>query len=81
MRDPDDPLAYFGIPDDLPDCCPGVIVVGLRTGGTLYYSYEDPAEARRVWDANTVPISPGEKAFLFQEGVLVAFKVAPVAIH
>ena len=62
----------FEVPEDLPLTAPAVIVVGLADGATLYRCFDDEISARAAWDEG-VTLAHNEKAFLFVEGILVAF--------
>ena len=59
------------IPDELPLLAPAVVVT-THPSGHLFRLFETEAAARIYWeDARNVP--PGERAFLFLQGDLVAF--------
>jgi hypothetical protein len=66
------PSSNWDLPQDLPSSAPAVIAVDIGHGGTLYRVFDSPAAAQVVWD-DEVQIRKGERAFLFNQGVLVAF--------
>ena len=62
----------FEVPASPPLTAPAVIVVGLTDGATLYRRFDDEESARAAWDEG-LTLARNAKAFLFVEGILVAF--------
>jgi len=71
-KPPDLPGLPAEVPSDLPLTAPAVIVVDLTDGGTLYRCFDDEFTAQAAWE-DGITLAHKEKAFLFINGILVAF--------
>lgn len=70
----DVPLIPSDVPSDLPKLGPGVIVVTHPEGTTFYRVFPSAEMALISWETDEFKLRAGDRAFLFQEGALIALR-------